>query len=113
MSDLEIHSEPVRTDTIVVTVRGDVTFGNAERLARDMHAALDSGASRLVVDVSGVGFMDSSGLSALLRAATTARRTDGSVVLVHEPAGPPSILRFKGVEQLMRMLPSREQALAD
>lgn len=113
MSDLEIISEPAGTGAIVVTVRGDVTFGNAERLARDMHAALDSGASRLVVDVSEVGFMDSSGLSALLRAATTARRTDGSVVLVHEPGGPPSILRFKGVEQLMRMLPSREQALAE
>lgn len=112
MSELSIATEVVDPSTTLVAVSGDVTFGNAEQLARELHAALGSGAERLIVDVSEVGFMDSSGLSALLRAATTAHRNDGAVLLVHTPDGPPNILRFKGVERLLRMLPSRAAALA-
>lgn len=112
MSDLVITASDAGTGTTVVSVDGSVTYVNAHRLARELHAALDSGAARLVVDLSSVGFMDSSGLAALLRAATTAHRMDGALTLVHDPSGPPSILRFKGVEQLIRMFPDREQALA-
>lgn len=96
----------------VVAVSGDVTFGNAAWLARDLHAALDEGPTRLVVDLTDVGFMDSAGLAALLRAAATARRSDTSMALVHAPEAPPNILRFKGVDQLMRMYQSRDDALS-
>jgi len=112
VTEPEITIEELGDGVVIVGVAGDLTFANAERLARELHAALDAGAVRLVVDVSDVGFMDSAGLAALLRAATTARRSDAAVALVHEPAGPPRILHFKGVEQLMRMFGSREQALA-
>lgn len=112
MSEAVITTEPAAAGAVIVSLGGEITFANSERLARDLHAALDTGATRLVVDLSRVAFMDSAGLAALLRAAATARRTDATVALVHDPSGPPGILRFKGVEQLMRMFDSREAALA-
>ncbi len=112
MSDFSVNTEQATPGTYVVSTDGEITFANAEKLARELHAALDAGASHLVVDMTDVTFMDSSGLAALLRAATTARRTNGTLSVVHHPAGPPSILRFKGVDRLVRTFPSRDQALA-
>jgi anti-sigma B factor antagonist len=109
---VELSTETAGDGAVVVGVAGDVTFANAAQLARELHAALDGGATRVVVDLTGVGFMDSSALAALLRAAATARASDASLVVVHDPAQPPNILRFKGVEQLVRMFPSRDAALA-
>lgn len=112
MSDPVLTRDTLADGCVVVDVQGDVTFASAAQLARELHAALDTGPQRLLVDLTRVGFMDSSGLATLLRAASTALRSDASVALVHDPAGPPSVLRFKGIEQLVRMYPSRDAALA-
>jgi anti-sigma B factor antagonist len=101
--DLAIEAEAVDERTTLVTVAGEVTFTNAQRLAQ----ALEVGTPRLVVDLTEVGFIDSSGLAALL----AARRRGGEVALVHGPE-PPSILRFRGVERLLALYRSRAEALA-
>jgi anti-anti-sigma factor len=101
---MTIATEAVDADTLLVTVAGDVTFSNVERLAR----ALRADARHLVVDLTDVGFIDSSGLAALL----AVRERDGTVALVIG-AEPPSIFRFRGVERLLTLHGSRAAALAD
>ncbi len=97
-------------DATLVAVRGEVTFANAGELTRSLDAALAAGAPRLVVDISDVPFMDSSGISALLAASLQAGREGRSVAVVHAGAEPPGIFRFMGVERLLRLFPSRDAA---
>jgi anti-sigma B factor antagonist len=105
---MTIRTEAVDAETLLVAVAGDVTFSNVERLAR----ALRVDARHLVIDLTDVDFVDSSGLAALLRASAAARERGGSIALVH--AGePPSIFRFRGVERLLALHGSRADALAD
>ena len=49
-----------------VTVRGELDLATKDQLLGVLHSLLDSGVTAVVVDIAGVPFMDSSGLSALL-----------------------------------------------
>jgi len=64
----------------VVSVRGDVDFGNAEQLLRALHRLRGSYRS-VIVDLSGVRTMDSAGFGALLRACRESRHSGSHLVL--------------------------------
>jgi anti-sigma B factor antagonist len=98
--------------TTVVPVTGEVTFSNVGDLDRTLEQAFQNGARNLVIDLTDVTFMDSSGLSALLTASASARERGGAVALVLAQGDPPSIFRFRGVDRLLALYPSREDALA-
>jgi anti-sigma B factor antagonist len=97
----------------IVAVRGEVTFSNVGDLSRRLDAAFSGGASHLVVDLTEITFIDSSGLSALLTASAQARERGGALALVLADGEPPSIFRFRGVDRLLALYPSREAALSN
>ena len=107
----EITTEPLGPDTAVVAVTGEITFSNVTALDRQIVVAL-ADATNLVVDLTDVTFIDSSGLSTLLTASARAREHGGTVALVLAQDEPPSIFRFRGVDRLLALYPSREAALA-
>jgi anti-sigma B factor antagonist len=63
--------------TAVITVVGEIDMGTVETVRSAITHAVDDGARRLVFDLSGVGFIDSSGIAALLES----RALVGSVAL--------------------------------
>jgi anti-anti-sigma factor len=95
----------------IVEVSGEVTFSNAGGLGARLEGAL-ARAAHIVVDLSDVSFIDSSGLSALLTASARARERGGSLALVLGDGDPPSIFRFRGVDRLLALYSSRDAALA-
>jgi len=94
-----------------IEVAGEVTFSNVNGLGRRLDEALTR-AKHLVIDLTNVTFIDSSGLSTLLTASAAARERGGAVALVLAQGRPPSIFRFRGVDRLLALYPSREAALA-
>ncbi|GLY95055.1 STAS domain-containing protein [Actinoplanes sp. NBRC 103695] len=62
-------------DSVVVTVRGHLDLDSAPVLATTLDRVLDRPAPRIVVDLSGVEFCDSIGLSAFV---VGHRRADGA-----------------------------------
>ena len=66
-------AEPLGPGTTAVAVAGEVTFSNVVDFDRALGQALDEGAQNLVVDLTAVTFIDSSGLSSLLTASARAR----------------------------------------
>jgi anti-sigma B factor antagonist len=108
---LRVASERPDDQTTLVAVSGEVTFSNAAQLRRALDAAL-ADSDRLVVDLTEVVFIDSSGLSTLLRASIDARERGGRMRVVRTPDQMQSVFKFKGVERLLDLVPSRELALA-
>jgi len=53
-------------DSVVVTVRGNLDIDSGTSLATALEQVLDRPAPRIVLDLSGVEFCDSTGLSALV-----------------------------------------------
>ncbi|MFD3680430.1 STAS domain-containing protein [Streptomyces sp. NPDC058613] len=82
--DETVVSETTPGGTTVVRVHGDLDDDSTPALTHALTAAADSGCSRTVVDLSRVGFADSSALHALLAAQRTHTVTGTTLVL----AGP-------------------------
>jgi anti-anti-sigma factor len=71
----------------ILTVEGDLVIGESESLfKRTITRLLEEGKVHLLVDMRKVGFLDSSGLGALVRAMTNAQKEGGNTKLLG--AGP-------------------------
>ena len=71
----------------ILTVDGDLVIGESESVfKRTVTRLIEEGKVNLLVDLRGVGFLDSSGLGALVRAMTMSQKEGGVAKLLG--AGP-------------------------
>lgn len=70
-----------RGEVMVVVAVEELDARNAQRAKQFFNDLVAAGEKRMVVDLSPVNFIDSSGLGALLTALREARRVDGDVKL--------------------------------
>jgi anti-anti-sigma factor len=80
-----VRSERDGRATLVVT--GEIDLVTAPYLRDELAAVVGGAGSTTVVDLSGVTFIDSSGLGALIDARTAIDATDATLVLLN-PSGP-------------------------
>jgi anti-sigma B factor antagonist len=67
----------------ILTVTGDLVIGEAETtFKKTVTRLLEEGRVQLLVDLTGVGFLDSSGLGALVRALTQSQKEGGQTKLL-------------------------------
>jgi anti-sigma B factor antagonist len=67
--------------TAVIAVQGDVDLYTAPRLWDTIDTAIAGTPHELVIDLTDVSFLDSSGLSVLVRAYKRLRPIDGTVIV--------------------------------
>jgi anti-anti-sigma factor len=67
-------------DLTVLTLAGELDLASTPILERELSAVESAGAKRILIDLANVGFMDSTGLQALLRARERAT-TDQQIQL--------------------------------
>ncbi len=89
-----------RGDEAVVAVAGEVDMYTSPALRRDLFAAIERGATSVVVDLSGVTLLDSSALAVLVEALRRVRASDGSLALVVTDEHVRKVLRITGLEPL-------------
>jgi anti-sigma B factor antagonist len=92
-------------DETVVSVAGDLDIPTSLRLRARLDGLVDEGASTLVIDLAGVGFMDSTGLGTLVGALKHVRQAGGHMAL---RAPTPAVLRVIEITGLTKVLPIRE-----
>lgn len=75
---------------LVISAAGDLDLAAAETFEREIAAVMTTGVSGVVVDLSGVAFVDSAGINALLKGRRMADehgrsfRVEGAGRFVHE-----------------------------
>jgi anti-sigma B factor antagonist len=82
----------------VVSVYGEVDLYTAPRLQTELAALVRDGVSRLVVDLSGVEFCDSTGMNVLLSAMKRMREHGGSLELAAPRSAVRRILQVTGLD---------------
>ena len=89
--------------TAVVRVHGDLDVASAPHLRETLRDLVAHGKSQIVVDASGVEFVDSAGLEVLLGGCHRAESANGRLALV---CGPSSrvrrLLQVSGVDDVLR-----------
>jgi len=103
----------VRTvgDRCVVEASGDLDVAASAGLRRTLHDLVVDGRVHLVLDLRGVGFVDSSGLGVLVAAQRGARRLRGSLVLVVDEGPVTRVLGLTGLDRVLRTAATLEEAV--
>jgi anti-sigma B factor antagonist len=98
---------------VILSVGGEVDLATAPQLHAKLADLVEVGeAGSVVVDLTPVGFMDSTGLTALLTAHRRARARGHTIRLVC-PAGPVlRVLRLVGMEKVFSVYSSLAEAVA-
>jgi anti-sigma B factor antagonist len=96
----------------VIDVAGEIDVYTAPALRQRLAALLDEGRADLVVDLSRVTFMDSTGLGVLVGALKRVRGLDGRLVLVLDQDRILKVFRITGLTQLFTICANLDDALA-
>ena len=97
---------------MVWRLRGEIDTANAARIESELIEAVNRGAGDVVLDLTDVAFIDSSGLGSLVAVAAEVRTRGGHLAIV---PGPPHVRRvfdLLQLDELLEVVDTRNDALA-
>ncbi|MBF4462113.1 MULTISPECIES: STAS domain-containing protein [unclassified Rathayibacter] len=107
---MELHSEKIEPDIVVIRPAGRLDFSNAHDLEAVVLRAIGAGELRIIVDLHLVEFLDSSGLGVLVACLKEARRAGGDVRVASAAEQPSMVLRLSNLDRLLGSAESVEAA---
>ncbi|ARJ05017.1 anti-sigma factor antagonist [Humibacter sp. BT305] len=110
---MQFTTEDAGDDIAIVRGDGRLNMVSAPTLRETVKRAIDSGRPRIVVDMSRVQFMDSSGLGALIACLKSARQADGDLKIVAPSSQVQMVLALSNVDQVLPPHASVAEAYGD
>ncbi len=87
---------------LLLELSGELDHHGAKNALRELELAVDAALPRLLVlDLTGVTFMDSSGIALILRAQQRMQLLDGSVLVRNVPSQARRVLDAAGIGRLV------------
>lgn len=96
----------------VVSVTGELDVATAPRLRQEVHRLTGGGHVRLVLDLSGVEFLDSTGLGVVVGALKRVRTHGGALRVVAPPEHVRRVLELTRLDQILALYPDARAAVA-
>lgn len=89
---------------LLLKLEGEIDHHGAKDAMRALELELDAALPRkLVLDFSGVTFMDSSGIALVLRAQQQMTQMQGTLLICHVPAQARRVFDAAGVSRLVKL----------
>jgi anti-sigma B factor antagonist len=95
----------------VVVPKGDLDMGSAPGVRAELTKLLQAGHARLIVDLGGVGYIDSAGLGELVKGMKQARAAGGDLRVCTLRGDVLHIFEMTRLDAGMHVYPDREAAL--
>ncbi len=108
--DLEVRQETTGNATVLTPV-GEIDLSRAPALRTHLTAALGTGPMRLVIDLSEVPYMDSSGVATFVEAMQLANKRGSRLFLCGLQERVQSIFEIARLDMVFTILPTTEEAL--
>src|SRR5213080_2775492 len=96
----------------VVTLRGEIDVYTAPRLRQALIDLVEGGATQIVVDMSAVDFLDSTGLGVLVGGLKRVKSNDGELRLVVSQDRIMKIFDITGLAKVFPIFDTTDEALA-
>ena len=104
-------SEDRKADVVVLALSGKLDATTAKDFEDKILGVINSGIQRLVVDLSQLEYVSSSGLRVFLVAAKRLERTDGKIVLCSMKDQVRQVFDLAGFSSILSIYGSRDEAL--
>ncbi len=108
---IQLVERPVQNGTIL-ELTGDLTYANREEFKTAVDILRQKGCRYLILDLTGVRFIDSSGLGLLALVSQNFRLAQGRVSLLRPQSYVREIMNLANITQLMPIYDSEQDALA-
>jgi anti-sigma B factor antagonist len=109
--DFAIAESDVDALTVVIALAGEVDLYTAPEFKQALADAIKRGKRRLVVDLSAIGFMDSTALGVLVGALKRLRPVEGRLAIVSGGPEMLSLFEITGLDRVFALYTTREAAL--
>ena len=107
---MDIKVTPGKVD--VIALRGTIDALTAPEVVDALTKHIHDGHPNIIVDFSGVDFMSSAGLRAMLTVTKEARAQSGDLRLAAVPATIDKVLKMAGFHNITKIFASVDEALA-
>ena len=107
-----LYRESSGTPYTLVVLAGELDATNSQQLRNLLESEISAGLRTLIVELSGLKFIDSSSLQVLLRCSRMLGSQGGVLRLVRPVGSVARMLHFTRADQLVRAYDSVEQAAA-
>jgi anti-sigma B factor antagonist len=110
---LDVATRQVAPDTAVVTLVGSLTLGTSLKIAdTQIQSLISSGVSHIVLDLTGVNYVDSAGLGALVHTYGLTQQSNGSLRLCGVQKNLAAMLKMTRADAFLPIDPTAEASLA-
>ena len=110
--DLMLNEYSAAPGQTVIEVSGEIDVYTAPRLREALVGLVEGGSFRLIVDMEGVEFLDSTGLGVLVGGLKRVRAHDGGIDLVCTQGRILRIFRITGLSKVFNIYDTVDEALA-
>ena len=104
-------SEEKTDGVLVLAINGKIHTEASEELLRKLNTLIDQGERHLLLDFSGVEYINSSGLRTLLIVAKKLNGLSGKIVIAKATEWVQQVLQISGCASVIGIYPSKEEAL--
>lgn len=108
---MSVISRTTDDGVVVVAVEGQLIVGNRQELKNLVHEALERGGRKFVIDCTRTGYIDSSGLGALVSMSRKVRESGGEMRIAGLNEDLRSLFELTKLDTLFPILETPEQAL--
>ena len=96
----------------LVTLQGDLDFHSSPELREELLKLADRKASKILVDLKKVDYVDSSGLAAFVELFQQMKRYNGQLVLFNLSDGVRDIFQIAKLDSIFRLAQSEKEAMS-
>lgn len=112
LRNFELEQETINGQTVAIRLAGDVDLYVAADLREAVGQQIDSGRSRLIIDLTEATFIDSTTLGILVGAMRRLRTRGGRLAVVCPNPVIARVFEITGLNRMFGVFETREQALA-
>ena len=109
--EFSVDDQRIDDTTHLVVVEGEIDLFTAPEFKARIAGPLDAGATRVIVDLTQVTFIDSSSLGVLIGAHKRLKLRDGSLVIVCDDRAIVNTFKITGLDGVFEIVASRADAV--
>ena len=107
---MDVNVKDLDGGIAVVQLVGRLNMASATHLREVVTSIVDSGRTRVSIDMSGVDFLDSSGLGAIISALKTTRQAGGDLRIAAPTAQARLVLQLTNLDRVLTAYDDAERA---
>lgn len=110
---MKIHTKVLGEGLVVLRLDGKLNMVSAPHLREEIHSCVTAGNVRVAIDLSGVDFMDSSGLGTLINGLKATRQAGGDLRIASPTEQVRMVLELTNIDRVLKAYGDAEMAFSE